>query len=381
MSDVIELAKEIMACPSVTPADAGAQGILSARLRSAGFEVYSLPFGEGEERIENMFARIGTAGPHLCYGGHTDVVPPGPLEKWSSHPFEPEIRDGVLYGRGASDMKGSVAAFTIAAINYVEKHGAPEHGSISMLITGDEEADAINGTVKVLDWMKENGHTPDVALVGEPTNQEELGEEMKVGRRGSLTGKIRVQGRQGHVAYPHRAQNPIPAIAKLVDALSSYEFDQGTEFFVATNLEVTTIDVGNTAENVIPDEARAQFNIRFNDTWSEASLTAKIREILDSVGAPYEVSFACSGESFLTDPSDWTALVRKAVEEKTGRRPAYTTTGGTSDARFFTKLCPVVEFGPILKSIHKIDENARVDHLDDLTEIYERILELYLQGA
>lgn len=374
--NTIELTQALIRCASITPLDAGALKILADALGPMGFECHSLPFGEGEDRVENLFARLGTEGPHICYGGHTDVVPTGPESSWTYPPFEPTIVDGTLYGRGASDMKGSVAAFVAAISAYLDKHGAPR-GSISLLITGDEEGIAINGTVKVLEWMKENGHVPDVAIVGEPTNPATLGQEIKVGRRGSLNGKLTVRGKQGHVAYQHNADNPLPRLAKLVDALSSYAFDQGTEFFAPTNLEVVTIDVGNTAENVIPESGRVGFNIRFNETWSEDTLTAKVKEVLDSVGAPYELSLRCSGESFLTQQSDWTRVVKEAVDDITGDEAEFTTTGGTSDARFITNYCPVVEFGPINESIHQIDENADIEVLEKLTDIYARVLELY----
>ncbi|MCK5284998.1 MAG: succinyl-diaminopimelate desuccinylase [Alphaproteobacteria bacterium] len=376
MPNVIDLTKALIRCPSVTPLDEGAQELLVDALSALGFECHHLPFGEGEERILNIFARLGTKSPHICYAGHTDVVPSGSLDAWIHDPFDPQIVDGKLYGRGASDMKGSVAAFVAGISDYLKKHGEPE-GSISMLITGDEEAIAKNGTVKVLEWMKEQGHVPDVCLVGEPSNPKILGEEIKVGRRGSLVCQLKVQGKQGHVAYPDRARNPLPSLIKLLDALAGYEFDKGTEFFSATNLEITTIDVGNVADNVIPDSGVAQFGIRFNDMWNQTTLVVKIKEILDSVGAPYDLTCRCSGESFLTEPGAWTDTVRQAVEDITGRTPELTTTGGTSDARFVVKYCPVVEFGLINETIHQINENADVEALEKLTEVFTRILELY----
>ena len=376
MPNVIDLTKALIRCPSVTPLDEGAQELLVDALSALGFECHHLPFGEGEERILNIFARLGTKSPHICYAGHTDVVPSGSLDAWIHDPFDPQIVDGKLYGRGASDMKGSVAAFVAGISDYLKKHGEPE-GSISMLITGDEEAIAKNGTVKVLEWMKEQGHVPDVCLVGEPSNPKILGEEIKVGRRGSLVCQLKVQGKQGHVAYPDRARNPLPSLIKLLDALAGYEFDKGTEFFSATNLEITTIDVGNVADNVIPDSGVAQFGIRFNDMWNQTTLVVRIKEILDSVGAPYDLTCRCSGESFLTEPGAWTDTVRQAVEDITGRTPELTTTGGTSDARFVVKYCPVVEFGLINETIHQINENADVEALEKLTEVFTRILELY----
>lgn len=373
---VIDLAKDLIACPSVTPEDAGAQVLLAERLTALGFTCRHLPFGEGDERVPNLFARLGTEGPHLCYAGHTDVVPPGPAEKWTYGPFTPHIENGVLYGRGASDMKGSVAAFTAAAAAYIEKHGAPK-GSISLLITGDEEGPSVNGTVKVLEWMKENGHLPDVALVGEPTNPDTLGQEIKIGRRGSLGGHLKVSGKQGHVAYPHSADNPLPHLVKMLDALNETLWDEGTEHFQPTNFELTSIDVGNPANNVIPQEGTASFNIRFNDQWTAETLEAEIRKILDRCGGAYEISFSCGAQSFITKPGAWSDLVSTAVQDITGRKAAFTTNGGTSDARFIVKYCPVVEFGGVNESVHRIDENASVEDLETLTRVYERLLTLY----
>lgn len=375
-NDVIEIAQNLIRCPSVTPADEGAQDYLAGILTGLGFECHHLPFGEGSARVPNLFARIGTQGPHLCYAGHTDVVPPGPEEEWTFGPFNPEIKDGVLYGRGASDMKGSVAAFAAGAASYLKKNGPPK-GSISLLITGDEEALAEQGTVKVLEWMKDHDQIPDVALVGEPTNSEHLSQEIKIGRRGSYRAVIEVTGKQGHIAYPHLADNPVPGMIKLLDALASYEFDRGSEYFSPTNLEVTSIDVGNEVENVIPGKIRGRFGIRFNELWTYKTLDKKVREILDSVCPDYTLTVRCNAESFLTRPCAWTNLVRRAVEEITGKAPDFTTTGGTSDARFIVKYCPVVEFGPINATIHKIDENAKINDLESLSKIYERLLELY----
>lgn len=381
---VIEIAKQLIKCPSVTPADAGAQDYLGKYLQSLGFEIFHLPFGD----VPNLFARIGSGAPHVCYAGHTDVVPPGPAGQWTYGPFNPTIADGKLYGRGASDMKGSVAAFAAAAAAYIQQNGAPK-GSISMLITGDEEGPATHGTVKVLEWMAQHGHIPDACLVGEPTNPDHLGQEIKIGRRGSLSGTITVNGKQGHVAYPHLADNPVPRLAKLVDVLASHKFDQGTEYFQPTNLEVVSIDVGNTASNVIPGQGKAKFNVRFNDQWrvknkgkdNTRSIDQEIRKILDTVGTPYELEFTESdSRSFLTSPGKWTEMVRQAVIDVTGKTPAYTTNGGTSDARFVVEYCPVVEFGPINATIHQINENAGVQVLEDLTRVYVRLLELYFKS-
>lgn len=373
--NVIALAKKLIACPSVTPEDAGAQALLAEFLTEIGFECHCLPFGEGKNRVPNLFARIGCAGPHLCYAGHTDVVPPGPLERWTVGPFTPEVREGVLYGRGASDMKGAVAAFAVAAADYL--HNRSLEGSISLLITGDEEGPAVNGTVKVLKWMADNGHRPDVALVGEPTNPSALGQEIKIGRRGSLTGNLLVRGKQGHVAYPNLANNPLPRLVKFLDALASHRFDKGTEFFPPTNLELISIDVGNSADNVIPDSGMARFNIRFNDMWAGETLGTEIRKILDGVSKDYDLTLTCGAESFITRPGPWSETVQKAVQDVTGKTPAYTTNGGTSDARFIVEYCPVIECGGVNKTIHQIDENAAVEDLENLVKIYRRILERY----
>lgn len=379
MINTLDLSKALIACASVTPEDAGAQRILKEYLASAGFTCTDLPFGgeKGDEaRIENLFARFGGTGKHLCYAGHTDVVPAGDEDAWTYGAFNPHVQDGVLYGRGASDMKGSVAAFTVAAINFVKDY--PDFGgSISLLITGDEEADAINGTVRVLEWMKNNDQIPDVALVGEPTNPDHIGQEIKVGRRGSLNGHITVKGKQGHVAYPLLSDNPLPRLIKLTDALASYEFDKGNEFFSATNLEITTIDVGNKATNVIPAHGKASFNIRFNDNWTKQSLMEKVRELLDATGFAYDITFEGNAESFITKPADWSEIVASAVEEISGKRPAYTTTGGTSDARFIVNYCPVIECGAVNATIHQVDENTKVSDLEDLTLIYGLILRKY----
>ncbi len=376
MHDVITLTKALIACPSVTPVDAGALVYLSEKLTALGFECQMLSFGEGADRVPNLFARLGTDGPHLCYGGHTDVVPAGDESAWTYGAFTPHIENGILYGRGASDMKGSVAAFTAAVAAYLKKHGKPK-GSISLLITGDEEGPAINGTVKVLEWMKTNNHIPNVALVGEPTNPSALGQEIKIGRRGSLSGKLTVTGKQGHVAYPHNADNPVPRILDLLQVLCAAKLDNGTEFFPATNLEVTSIDIGNKADNVIPAAAAAKFNIRFNDIWTSESLSTKIRTLLDTTGHKYDLALTCGAESFLTKPGEWSDVMLRAVKDITGKTPAFTTNGGTSDARFMVKYCPVVEFGGINSTVHQVNENAAVADLEKLTDVFTRLLEIY----
>jgi succinyl-diaminopimelate desuccinylase len=370
MIDGVALAQKLIQCESVTPADAGAIDVVIAALEPLGFACTKLKFGD----IENLFARRGTTGPHLSFAGHTDVVPPGDLTRWTYPPFAAEIHDGVMYGRGAADMKGNIAAF-IAAI-------PPEQtsGSISLIITGDEEGPAINGTVKILEWMAENGHTPDVAVVGEPTNPAALGDEIKIGRRGSLSGTLTITGIQGHVAYPDRAYNPIPKLAQMIDALSSNVLDEGSDHFGPSTLQVTNIHVGNTADNVIPGQASAKFNIRFNDLWSAEKLETELRDLLDLVGPDYDLKLHCGAESFLTQPGDFTDLVRDAVQAVTGRTPKFSTSGGTSDARFVTRYCPVVECGLINETIHKFDECVAVEDIQHLQKIYAEILKRYFKS-
>jgi len=379
MSYVIDLLEKLIACPSVTPEDAGAQVLLSEALEELGFTVTQLPFEDETGRVPNIFARLGDSGPHLCFAGHTDVVPPGAADKWTYGPFTPTIKDGVIFGRGASDMKGAVAAFVAAVKEYLSIH--EPKGSISLLITGDEEDLAVNGTVKMLQWMEDNGQLPDVALVGEPTNPDHLGQEIKIGRRGSLNGMITVKGVQGHVAYQHLADNPMPRLIKLADVLADHEFDTGNDFFPPTNLEITSIDVGNEANNIIPKQGVISFNIRFNDQWSSDSLKEKIAEILHVVDCEYVIEFEGNAESFITKPNDWTACVQAAVHDITTRTPTYTTNGGTSDARFISQYCPTVECGAINETIHQIDENARIEDVEDLVKIYVRVLERYFTSV
>lgn len=370
MIDGVTLAQKLIQCESVTPADAGAIDVVIAALEPLGFTCTKLKFGD----IENLFARRGTTGPHIAFAGHTDVVPPGDLTRWTYPPFAAEIHNGVMYGRGAADMKGNIAAF-IAAI-------PPEQtsGSISLIITGDEEGPAINGTVKILEWMAANGHTPDVAVVGEPTNPAALGDEIKIGRRGSLSGTLTITGIQGHVAYPDRAYNPIPKLAQMIDALSSQVLDEGSDHFGPSTLQVTNIHVGNTADNVIPGQASATFNIRFNDLWSAEKLGTELRDLLDLVGPDYDLKLHCGAESFLTQPGDFTDLVRDAVQAVTGRTPKFSTSGGTSDARFVTRYCPVVECGLLNETIHKFDECIVVKDLQNLQKIYAEILKRYFKS-
>jgi succinyl-diaminopimelate desuccinylase len=373
--DPVELACALIRRPSVTPADEGALGVLAAALEPLGFTCHRLRFeAPGTDPVDNLYARLGDASPHLCFAGHTDVVPPGNAASWSFDPFAGKVEAGRVLGRGASDMKGAIAAFAAAAGRYLDRHGRPA-GSISLLITGDEEGPAVNGTCRVLDWLAERGETLDACIVGEPTNPRRLGEMMKVGRRGSLTGHLTVRGAQGHVAYPHLADNPLPRLVRMLAALTAEPLDEGTEHFQPSSLQITTIDVGNPAANVIPAEGRATFNIRFNDLHSSASLMERVRAACAAVGGPHELEFRVSGEAFLTEPGRLSALVADAVERVTGLRPEMSTTGGTSDARFIRAACPVVEFGAVGLTMHKVDEQIEVDDLLRLTDIYAGILE------
>lgn len=368
--DPVVLTQELVRCASVTPEDAGAQDVLRKALAMLGFENRDLPFGN----IQNLLARRGESGPHLCFCGHTDVVPPGDLSQWSCDPFAGTIKDGKIIGRGTADMKGNIAAFVAAVSQFVQEY--PDFkGSISILITGDEEAEAINGTTKVLQWMKDNEQLADFYLVGEPSNPDRIGDEIKIGRRGSLTGTITVKGVQGHVAYPERADNPLPKLIKLMDRISAHIFDMGTQHFARTNLEFTSIDVGNKADNIIPSQGVAKFNIRFNDKWTAPTLTRKLNELLDETGLEYELVTTSNAEAFVTKVGVLTDMVAQAVKDVTGRTPKLSTGGGTSDARFCAPYGPVVEFGLINKTIHKVDEHVEIEDLRTVTQIYKRALE------
>jgi succinyl-diaminopimelate desuccinylase len=382
LSPAVSLTRDLIRCPSVTPADAGSLSVLEDRLKRAGFGTHRVIFTEpGTPDVDNLFAKIGAGAPHLAFAGHTDVVPPGDVKRWRFDPFSGEIADGKIFGRGASDMKGAIAAFAAAALEFVADHGAPK-GTISFLITGDEEGPSINGTAKLLDWARDRGEVFDHCIVGEPTNIATLGDTIKIGRRGSLNGRILVRGKQGHTAYPHRAENPVHAMAHIVAALSAHEFDKGTAHFDHTNLQVASIDVGNPATNVIPGEARAHFNIRFNDLWTPAKLQERIESVVRSAAgkAEVEVTFSpCNALAFHTEPGEFTKLVSDAVAEVTGQRPELSTSGGTSDARFITRDCPVLEFGLVNESIHAVDEHARVSDIDALAAIYHRVLDVYFR--
>ena len=371
--DAAALAQALIRCPSVTPADAGALGVLEAALTPLGFTCHRLRFEEaGTAPVDNLYARLGDAGPNLCFAGHTDVVPPGERKGWTVDPFAGTIQDGRLYGRGAADMKGAIAAFVAAVARRTA--AGPVKGSISLLITGDEEGVAVNGTRKVLGWLKERGERLDACVVGEPTNPRALGDMIKIGRRGSLTGHLTVYGAQGHVAYPHLADNPLPRLVRMLAAVTAEPLDAGTAHFQPSTLALTTIDVGNPATNVIPAQGQATFNIRFNDAHDPAGLEAWLRARFDSVGGAYDLRLVCSGDSFVTPPGPLSALVADAVEAVTGRRPELSTTGGTSDARFIKDHCPVVEFGLVGQTMHKVDEHVALDDLARLTDIYHAIL-------
>jgi succinyl-diaminopimelate desuccinylase len=374
--DAVGLSRDLIRCPSVTPADAGALDVLRAALESIGFVCHDLTFSdEDTPDVRNLYARLGTSGPNFCFAGHTDVVPVGDEAAWTVDPFGAEIMDGVLYGRGASDMKSAVAAFATAASRVAAQGDLP--GSISLLITGDEEGPAINGTKKVLDWMVEQGEQIDICLVGEPTNPARLGEMIKIGRRGSLSGWLTVKGAQGHTAYPHLADNPIPRLVQMLRHLTENELDQGSEHFQASTLAMTTIDVGNPANNVIPAQVKAAFNVRFNDLHSAASLEKWIRDGFDAVTDNYDLKLHCSGESFLTPPGLVSDLISEAVREQIGIEPELSTTGGTSDARFIRNFCPVAEFGLVGQTMHKVDERVNVEDIEALANIYTNILEKY----
>ncbi len=368
--DPVLLAQALIRCASVTPADDGAQQVLAEALEALGFSVTHLPFGT----TPNLFARIGIGGPHLCFAGHTDMVPQG-QGAWSSGPFAGEVKDGVLYGRGACDMKGAIAAFVAAA---AQRLARPLDGSISLLITGDEEGPATDGTVRVLDWMRAQGQIPDFCLVGEPTNPTKLGEIIKIGRRGSLNARLTVHGIQGHAAYPQRADNPVHRLVRVLAALTAAPLDAGSEWFEPSTLQVTSIDVGNPATNVIPGAARAMLNIRFNDRHSGASLEAWLRAAIAQHAERFELEVSVSGESFLTAPGKLVDTLAFAIEQATGVTPRLDTGGGTSDARFISRFCPVAEFGLVGSTMHQVDECVPVAELQALTGAYAAVLDAFL---
>jgi succinyl-diaminopimelate desuccinylase len=379
--DPAALAAELIRRPSVTPKDEGALDIVTETLEVLGFTCHRLVFAEdGGEPIHNLYARRGIGRPNLCFAGHTDVVPPGTRDAWSFDPFAGVVRDSELCGRGAVDMKGAIAAFIAAAQRYLDRREAGVGGSISLLITGDEEGPAINGTKKVLGWLAERGEVLDACVVGEPTSAVALGDMIKIGRRGSLTGRLTAHGVQGHTAYPHLADNAAHRLVAILHALTTTELDQGSEHFQPSTLQVATIDIGNPVSNVIPASAQAVFNIRFNDRWTGEALKRWLAERLDAVGGRYTLDVAVSGEAFLVPPGAIGERLAEAVQRVTGKTPEFSTTGGTSDARFIRACCPVAEFGLVGQTAHQVDERVALADLAALTEIYQTFLGLYFDS-
>ena len=377
----LQLAKELMKFPSITPRDAGVMRFLEKKLKKIGFKTKILDFKEKNfQPVKNLYARLGSKGPNFCFAGHLDVVPPGNIRDWTVNPFRPSIKKGHLIGRGANDMKGSVAAF-VSAVSIFLNNNKSFNGSISLLITGDEEGDAVNGTKKVVDYLKKRNEKINFCLVGEPTNPNKLGEMIKIGRRGSLSGKIEIIGTQGHVAYPHRANNPSTIIIKILNELKNIKFDKGTKNFQPTNLEITKINIDNNADNVIPKTANATFNIRFNNKHSSGSIKKRINKILSKINkknkSKFKIDYRVSGEAFLTKQNATTNMIQNVIKKITKVRPKLSTTGGTSDARFLKNISPCLEFGLVGKTMHKIDEAVSLKDLKKLTKIYANILDNY----
>ena len=377
----LQLAKELIKFPSVTPVDAGIMKFLEKKLKTLGFKTKILEFREKDSQpVKNLYARLGNKGPNFCYAGHVDVVPAGNLKNWTVNPFKPSIKKGHLIGRGANDMKSSIASFVSAVSNFVSNN-RKFNGSISLLITGDEEGVAINGTKKVVDYLKKKKEKIDFCLVGEPTNPNKLGEMIKIGRRGSMTGKLSIIGIQGHVAYPQRANNPSTALVQILKKLKEIKFDKGTKDFQPTNLEVTKINIDNFADNVIPGLANASFNIRFNNKHSSSSIKKKINQIIKKVSkknnSKFKVDYRVSGEAFLTKPNNTTFMIQDVIKKITKIKPQFSTTGGTSDARFIRKIAPCLEFGLVGKTMHKVDEAVSLSDLKKLTRIYTEVLKNY----
>jgi succinyl-diaminopimelate desuccinylase len=382
MNDALSIAQALIRCPSVTPADAGALGVLESLLKAHGFTTHRVTFSEaGTPDVDNLYARLGSEAPHITFAGHTDVVPPGDEAAWSHGAFSGEVKDGYLYGRGAVDMKGGIACSVAAVLQYLADHDGKPKGSISFLITGDEEAASINGTVKLLKWIADRGEKFDHCVLGEPSNQQEMGDCIKIGRRGSQSGTLHVEGLQGHVAYPHRASNPVPDISRLIVAISDEPLDHGSAQFQPSNLEFVSVDVGNSAFNVIPGQARATFNIRYNDLHTQASLRELVEtRLTKACGNRIKARIAwepSNSNVFVTKPGAFTDLAVSAIEEVTGRKPDLSTTGGTSDARFIASYCPVIEFGLLGQTMHQIDERASVKDMEVLTRVYRGILDRY----
>jgi succinyl-diaminopimelate desuccinylase len=384
--DPVVLARELIRCQSVTPHEAGALTLLQDMLQDLGFACQRLTFSEpGTADVENLYARIGSGAPNLCFAGHTDVVPPGDEGAWTVPPFSADIRDGVLYGRGAVDMKGAIACFIAAAARYLGNGNGKLRGSLSLLITGDEEGPSVNGTVKVLQWLEQRREALDACIVGEPSSTAAVGDEIKIGRRGSLNGELIVKGKQGHAAYPHIADNPLPRLARMIDRLAALKLDGGTRHFEPSHIAVTVVSVPNTATNVIPGQARALFNIRYNDTHTRSGIEQLIGKCCAAaaaeVNASYTLSFSGTGDVFLTQPGPLVEAMAEAVREVTGHFAKLTTTGGTSDARFIKDCCPVVELGLVNATIHQVDERVPVADLETLTRIYERFIARYFAQA
>ena len=379
----LQLAKELIRFPSITPVDAGVMRFLEKKLKKLGFKTKILEFKEkGFQPVKNLYARLGSKEPNFMFAGHVDIVPPGNIKHWTINPFRPSIKNGHLIGRGANDMKSSVAAFVSAVSTFLSKN-KKFNGSISLLITGDEEGDAVNGTKKVVEYLKKRKEKINFCLVGEPTNPNKLGEMIKIGRRGSLTGKLIIFGLQGHVAYPHRANNPSTIIVKILKELKDIKFDKGTKDFQPTNLEVTRININNTADNVIPGSAEATFNVRFNNKHSSNSLKKKLNKIFNRIckknKSKFEIVYRVSGESFLTKPNETTYMIQNVIKKITKTKPKLSTTGGTSDLRFIRKISPGLEFGLVGKTMHKVDEAVSLKDLKNLTKIYQNILQSYFK--
>ena len=381
LADPTALARDLLRCPSVTPAEAGTLGVIEGVLKGAGFTAHRVTFAEpGTAPVENLYARVGAASPHLAFAGHVDVVPPGEQAKWTHPPFAGEIADGTLYGRGAVDMKGAIACALAATLDHLAGRGGRPKGSISFLITGDEEGVAVNGMVKLVKWAAERGETFDHCILGEPSNAAVIGDTIKVGRRGSLNGTLVVTGKQGHVAYPERAENPVRGLVTLMSALMATPLDHGSARFDASNLEFTSIDIGNPVVNLIPGEAQARFNIRFNDRHSQTSLKMLIEKRAGEAAGRirWHIDWEPSNaDSFVTEPGPFVDLVSTAIKDVTGREPKLSTTGGTSDARFIKDYCPVLEFGLVGQTMHQVDERTTLTDLATLTAVYRQILDQY----
>ena len=376
----IELSQRLIRCPSVTPDEGGALDELQNVLEELGFRCQRLLFSEsGTPDVDNLYARLGDRGPNFCFAGHSDVVPPGDRDEWGEDPFSGVVIDGKLFGRGSADMKSAIASFISAVQQYKSNVGEEIPGSISLLITGDEEGPAINGTIKVLDWMSKNNELIDACIVGEPTNPDHLGQMIKIGRRGSFTGWLTVTGVQGHTAYPHLAENPLSKLVKMLEPLAEEQLDQGTEYFPPTTVAISSIDTGNSATNVIPQKVTASFNIRFNDSRTAEDIEEWLRGHFDSVGGSYQLETACSSNAFITEPGALSEDLISAIKDVVGSSPEISTTGGTSDARFIRKYCPVVEFGIVGKTMHKINEHVEIKDVELLTDIYTELLDRFFK--